>query len=163
MRRIGSGGQMRALLLPIVAIVVIFSAHTKEPTENQMRSTFERSVAAEVADTVTFIGEGGGPEAIERVHMAGNDRFEIRNFRKIDCRPIETKSGFDCAFVVNIILANGSMERSLRGRFYNTSEGIQFALDESPDVAVPAVAESTRGDYIESKSALKNVSKINVE
>ena len=154
---------MRALVLPIVAVAVIFAAHTDEPTENQMRSTFEHSLAAEVADAVTFIGESGGREAIERVHMAENDRFEIRNFHKIDCRPIETKSGFDCAFAVKIILANGPMERSLRGRFYNTSEGIQFALDESPDTVVPAVAESKQDRHIESQDELKTAIKFNGE
>lgn len=149
---------MRALVLPIAAVVVIFAAHTGEPSENQMRSAFERSLAAEVADTVAFIGEGGGREATERVHVAGNDRFEIRNFHKIDCRPSETKSGFDCAFAVNIILANGPMKRSLKGRFYNTSEGMQFALDESPDVAVPVVAENIPG-----KEALNNANKVKGE
>jgi hypothetical protein len=41
---------MRVLVLPIAAVGVIFFLHTDEPTENQMRSAFERSLAAEVAD-----------------------------------------------------------------------------------------------------------------
>jgi hypothetical protein len=143
---------MRVLVLPIIAVGVIFFAHTDEPTENQMRGAFTRSLAAEVADTMTFIGESGGREAVERVHMAGNDRFEIRNFRKVDCRPMKTKSGFDCAFAVDIILANGPMERSLNGRFYNAPEGIQFALDESPHVAVPVLAESPGGTLMSTRN-----------
>ena len=121
---------MRALLLPLVAVGVIFCLRANEPTENQMRSAFERSLAAEVADTMAFVGESGGREAVERVRMAGNDRFEIRDFRKVYCQPTAMKSGFDCAFAVNIALANGPMQRALKGRFYNTPEGIQFALDD---------------------------------
>jgi hypothetical protein len=154
---------MRAFVLPVIAVGVIFFAHTDEPTENQMRGAFESSLAAEVADTMAFIGESGGSEAVERVRMAGNDRFEIRNFRKVDCQPMATKSGFGCAFIVNIILANGPMQRALKGRFYNTQEGIQFALDESQDIASPTLAESTQGRYTESKDALKNASNFNGE
>lgn len=120
---------MRILILPLVAAGVIFFAHTDEPTENQMRGAFERSLAAEVADTMTFIGDSGGPKAAERVRMIGNDRFEISNFRKASCKSMETRSGYRCAFAANIILANGPMQRSLVGRFYNSSEGIKFSFE----------------------------------
>lgn len=120
---------MRILILPLVAAGVIFFAHTREPTENQMRAAFERSLAAEVADTMTFIGDSGGPKAAERVRMIGNDRFEISNFRKASCKSMETRSGYRCAFAANIILANGPMQRSLVGRFYNSSEGIKFSFE----------------------------------
>jgi len=136
---------MRVLLLPLVAVGVIFFVHTNEPTENQMRNAFERSLAAEVADVMAFVGESGGREAVERVRLAGNDRFEIRDFRKVDCQPMAMKSGFDCAFTVNIALANGPMQRSLKGRFYNTPEGIQFDLDdESPERHLASRASSVR-------------------
>jgi hypothetical protein len=136
---------MKALLLPLVAVGVIVFLHTIEPTENQMRSAFERSLAAEVADTMAFVGESGGREAVERVRMAGNDRFEIRDFHKVDCQPTAMKSGFDCAFAVNIALATGPMQRSLKGRFYNTPEGIQFALDdEIPERHFASRASSVR-------------------
>ena len=128
-KREASERQMRILILPLVAAGVIFFAHTDEPTENQMRNAFERSLAAEVADTMAFIGDREGPQAAERVRMIGNDRFEIYNFRKADCRPIETKSGYRCAFAASILLANGPMQRSLEGRFYNSPEGIKFAFE----------------------------------
>ena len=128
-KREASERQMRILILPLVAAGVIFFAHTDEPTENQMRNAFERSLAAEVADTMAFIGDREGPQAAERVRMIRNDRFEIYNFRKADCRPIETKSGYRCAFAANILLANGPMQRSLEGRFYNSPEGIKFAFE----------------------------------
>jgi len=149
---------MRGLVLPIAAVGVIFFLHTDEPTENKMRNAFERSLAAKVADTMSSIGESGDREAVERVRMAGNDRFEIRHFQKIDCRPMATKSGFDCAFTASIILANGPMERSLKGSFYNTPEGLKFALDESPDVVFPRLAESTQGRYTETKVVVENAS-----
>jgi hypothetical protein len=155
---------MRTLLLPLVAVGVIFYAHTDEPTENQMRSAFERSLAAEVADAMAFVGESGGREAVERVRMAGNDRFEIRNFRKVDCQPMATKSGFYCAFTANIILVNGPMQRSLKGRFYNAPEGMQFALDaESPDRAFPNAVVSTHREYIESQALFKDANNFNGE
>jgi len=74
-----------------------------------------------------------------------------------------TNSGFGCAFTVSIILANGPTERSLKGRFYNVPEGLQFALDESPDVALPALAERKQGRYTETKVAFKNISNFNGE
>ncbi len=154
---------MRGLILPIAAVGVIFFLHANEPTENQMRTAFGRSLAAEVADTMAFIGESGGREAVERVRTAGNDRFEIRHFQKIDCRPMAAKSGFDCAFTASIILANGPMERSLKGRFYNTPEGLKFALDENPDVEFPRLAESAQGRYTETKVAVENARNLNGE
>ena len=120
---------MRILVLPLVAVGVIFFSHTDEPTENQMRGAFERSLAAEVADTMAFIGDSEGPKAAERVHRIGNDRFEIYKFRKADCQPMEIKSGYRCAFSASILLANGPMQRSLEGRFYNSPEGIKFAFE----------------------------------
>jgi len=138
---------MRVLVLPLVAVGVIFFAHTDEPTENQMRCAFERSLSAEVADTMAFIGESGGTKAVERVRIVGNDRFEIQKFRKADCQPTETKSGYKCAFAVNILLANGPMQRSLEGRFYNSSEGIKFAFEPEFQVdLVPTVIASTQAE-----------------
>ena len=154
---------MRVMVLPIAAVGVIFFLHTDEPTENKMRSAFERSLAAEVADTMALIGESGGREAVERVRMAGNDHFEISNFRKVDCQPATMKSGFDCEFTVRIILANGPMERSLEGRFYNTPEGLQFELDQSPGVAFPTLAESKQSRHTEAKIAIKNASNFTSE
>jgi hypothetical protein len=119
---------MRALMVPFMAVGVIICAHTNNPTENEMRSAFERSLGSEVADAMTLVRETGGREAIERVRAAGNDRFEIHDFRKDDCQPTRLTSGFDCTFAVNIILANGPMQRSLKGRFYNGPSGMQFDI-----------------------------------
>jgi hypothetical protein len=78
---------MRALIVPFMAVGVIICAHTNNPTENEMRSAFERRLASEVADAMTLDSETGGSEALDRVRAARSDRFEIHDFRKNDCQP----------------------------------------------------------------------------
>jgi FlaG/FlaF family flagellin (archaellin) len=121
---------MRALVVIMIAIGVILYGHSNAPTELQMREAFEHYLVDQTAQTVEFIQETGGPGAVERVKAAGNDRFEIRAFRKLECQQSPTKSGYDCTFNVDIDLANGTMHRALAGRFYNTSTGIAFELVE---------------------------------
>jgi len=45
---------------------------------------------------------------------------------------IASKTRYNCTFNVDIDLANGMMQRTLEGRFYNTSTGIAFELVEQP-------------------------------
>jgi hypothetical protein len=123
---------IRSLIVILIAIGVIFYAHSNAPTEIQMREAFERYLTDQTAQTVQFIQETSGPSAVERVKAAGNDRFEIRSFRKLECQQSQTKSGYDCTFNVAIDLANGMMHRALEGRFYNTSMRIAFELVEQP-------------------------------
>ena len=121
---------MRALVVIMIAIGVILYGHSNAPTELQMRDAFEHYLVNQTAQTVEFIQETGGPGAVERVKAAGNDRFEIRAFRKLECQQSPTKPGYDCTFNVDIDLANGMMHRTLAGRFYNTSTGTAFELVE---------------------------------
>ena len=123
---------MRALIVISIAIGVIFYAHSNTPTENQMRDAFEHYLVEQTAQTVAFIQETGGPSAVERIKAVGNDRFEIRAFRKLECQQAREKPGYDCTFNVDIDLANGIMHRALEGRFYNTSAGTAFELVEQP-------------------------------
>src|SRR5450759_411528 len=123
---------MRALVVILVAIGVIFYGHSNAPTEFQMRDAFEHYLADQTAQTVEFIQETGGPSAVERVKAAGNDRFDIRAFRKLECQQSRAKPGYDCTFNVDIDLANGMLHLSLEGRFYDTSMGIAFELVEQP-------------------------------
>ena len=123
---------MRALVVILIAIGVIFYGHSYAPTEFQMRDAFEHYLADQTAQTVEFIQETGGPSAVERVKAVGNDQFEIRAFRKLECQQSQAKPGYDCTFNVDIDLANGMMHRALDGRFYNTSTGIAFELGEQP-------------------------------
>ena len=124
--------RMRALIVISIAIGVIFYGHSNAPTESQMRDAFEHYLADQTAQTVEFIKETGGPSAVERVKAAGNDRFEIRAFRKLECQQSQAKPGYNCTFNVDTDLANGMMQRTLEGRFYNTSTGIAFELVEQP-------------------------------
>ena len=71
---------MRAFVVILIAIGVIFYVHSNAPTEMQMRAAFEHYLADQTAQTVEFIQETGGPSAVERVKATGNDRFEIRAF-----------------------------------------------------------------------------------
>jgi hypothetical protein len=124
---------IRALIVISIAIGVIFYPHSRTPTEIQMRDAFEHYLVdqtAQTAQTVQFIQETAGASAVERVKAIGNDRFEIRAFRKLECQQAREKPGFDCMFNVDIDLANGMMHRALEGRFYNTSMGTAFELVE---------------------------------
>jgi len=123
---------MRASVVILIAIGVIFYAHSNVPSEIQMRDAFQHYLADQAARTVEFIQETGGPSAVERVKAAGNDQFEIRAFRKLECQRARAQSGYDCTFNVDIDLANGMMHRALEGRFYNTSTEIAFELVEQP-------------------------------
>ena len=121
---------MRGLVVILIAIGVIFYGHSYAPTEFQMRDAFEHYLADQTAQTVEFIQETGGLNAVARVKAVGNDRFEIRAFRKLECQQARAKPGYDCTFNVDIDLANGMMHRALEGRFYNTSTGTAFELVE---------------------------------
>jgi len=123
---------MRALVVIASAVGLIFYAHSNAPSEIQMRDAFQHYLVDQTAQTVEFIQETGGSIAVERVKAAGNDRFEIRTFRKLECQQSQTKLGYDCTFNVDIDLANGMMHRALEGRFYNTSTGTAFELVEPP-------------------------------
>lgn len=120
----------RAFIVIWIAIGVMFYAHSTPPTEFQMRDAFERYLAEQLAHTVTFIQQTGGPSAVERVIAAGNDQFDIRAFRKLECQQSQAKPGYDCTFNVDIVLVNGMLHRALQGRFHNTSRGLAFEFDE---------------------------------
>jgi hypothetical protein len=123
---------MRALVVILIAIGVIFYAHSNAPSEIQMRDAFQHYLADQTAQTVEFIQETGGSGAVERVKAAGNDRFEIRAFQKLECQQSQLNAGYNCTFNVDIDLANGMLHRALEGRFYNTSVGTAFELVEHP-------------------------------
>jgi hypothetical protein len=123
---------MRASVIVLIAIGVIFYAHSDAPSEIQMRDAFQRYLADQTARTVEFIRETSGPSAVERIKAAGNDQFEINTFRKYECKQSLGKPGYNCTFNADIHLANGTMHRDLEGRFYNRPTGISFELVEQP-------------------------------
>ena len=97
-----------------------------------MRRAFENYLADQVARTIEFIQTTGGPSAVKQVKEAGNDRFEIRSFRKIGCQQLGQEPSYNCTFNVDIDLANGMMSRAIEGCFYYSSKGIAFAFIEPP-------------------------------
>ena len=123
---------MRTSVVVLIAIGVIFYAHSNAPSEIQMRNAFQRYLADQTARTVEFVRETSGPSVVERIKAAGNDQFEITAFRKLECQRARAQSGYDCIFNVDIDLANGMMHRTLEGIFHNTASGLGFALVEQP-------------------------------
>ena len=123
---------MRTSVVVLIAVGVIFYAHSNAPSEIQMRDAFQHYLADQTARTVEFIQETSGPDAVERIKAAGNDQFEISAFQKHECKQSRGNRGYDCTFNVDIELANGMMHRALEGRFYNTSTGLTFELVEQP-------------------------------
>ena len=123
---------MRTSVVVLIAIGVIFYAHSNAPSEIQMRDAFQHYLADQTARTVEFVRETSGPSVVERIKAARNDQFEINAFQKRECKQSRSNPGYDCTFHVDIDLANGMMHRALEGRFYNTSTGLTFELTEQP-------------------------------
>jgi hypothetical protein len=97
-----------------------------------MHEAFDHYLTDVTARTLEFIRETGGSAAVKRVKAAGNDRFEIQAFRKLGCRRSRAKQGYDCSFKADIITVHGLTQRTLEGRFYNTSSGVGFELIDQP-------------------------------
>jgi hypothetical protein len=121
---------MKAPVAILIAASAMAYTHIDGPTEFQMRNAFENYLTDQVAQTMQFIQTTGSPGIVKKVKDSGNDRFEIRAFRKIECRQLRQEPSYSCAFSVDIDLTNGIMHRTLEGRFYNSSRGLAFALVE---------------------------------
>lgn len=118
---------MRIFVFPLTTLVVIAAGFSEEPREAQMQQAFETSLATQVRDTLDFVAQVSGSEAVEKIREAGSDRFAIRSFRKLDCSRAGG-AGYFCSFAVDIELMNGSLERRIDGRFsLNSSGGLAFA------------------------------------
>ena len=98
-----------------------------EPTEREMRRAFEGYLSALVSGTLALVHETGGPDAVRKVQQQGNDKFDIRSFRKIDCVYAAETTDFQCSFAVDIAVAGGSVERTMSGRFATRPAGVVFA------------------------------------
>jgi hypothetical protein len=120
---------MRFFAFPVAALAVISGGFNDEPTEIQMQRAFETSLQRQVANTLGFIAETGGLEAVWKIRDAGSDRFTVRSFRKLNCSQAEGP-GYLCSFAVDIELMNGNLQRRIDGRFVPTARG-QLAFAES--------------------------------
>lgn len=121
---------MRVLMVPMVAVGLLVCDQSDEPRESAMRTAFELRLAADVRGALDFIAETSGPEGVARVRAAGTDRFHVRGFKKFDCWRAEGALGHVCAFAVDIAVVNGTIQRTLHGRFTSGRDGLTFA-DES--------------------------------
>jgi len=113
---------MRVFVFPLATLAVIAGGFSDEPSEAQMRRAFETSLAVQVRNTLDFVAELSGADAVEKIQQAGGDRFTIRSFRKLDCRRARD-AGYLCSFTVDIELINGTFERLINGRFLPGSFG----------------------------------------
>lgn len=121
---------MRVLLIPTVIVGVLAVTGSDEPTENAMRAAFETTLAAQVRSALDFVAETGDPAALDKVRAARTDEFEIRSFTKLDCLPSTAKPGHVCDFAVRIQVVNGTLERTMTGRFYAGPDGLIFVNEE---------------------------------
>ena len=71
----------------------------------------------------------GGEPALARIRAAHTDAFEIRAFRKLECRPSDDKPGHLCDFVVEIDTVAGPIERAIVGRFFVRPGGLAYDHD----------------------------------
>jgi hypothetical protein len=106
---------MRLLVLPLVAVGLIATDQPREPGEAAMRFAFENKLQLQVAGALEFLAETSGPESVERAKSAGTDRFEVRSFRKLDCRRDDV--GHLCSFAVDVSVTTGVLQHTLKGRF----------------------------------------------
>lgn len=121
---------MRVWTVPIVALGVTMASFSfsDEPSETAMRAAFEANLTAQVQNALDFVAESNGPDAVAKVREAGTDRFEIRTFRKLYCRPGE-KAGFVCGFAIDIGVRDGAVQETLVGRFFFGDAGLAFTHD----------------------------------
>jgi hypothetical protein len=118
---------MRLFVFPLTTLAVLAGGFSEEPREAQMQQAFETSLSTQVRNTLDFVAEVSGAEAVEKIREAGSDRFAIRSFRKLDCSRAGG-TGYLCSFAVDIELMNGRLERRIDGRFSpNSSGGLAFA------------------------------------
>jgi hypothetical protein len=118
---------MRLFVFPLTILAMLAGGFSEEPREAQMQQAFETSLSTQVRNTLDFVAEVSGAEAVEKIREAGSDRFAIRSFRKLDC---SRAGGADylCSFAVDIELMNGRLERRIDGHFSpNFSGGLAFA------------------------------------
>jgi hypothetical protein len=100
-----------------------------EPNEAAMRQAFASDLAEGIDAVLAFVAQTGGPQALARIRQAHTDTFDIRAFRKVDCRRSGGKPGHLCDFVVAVDTIAGPIERTVSGRFFVGPDGLAFDHD----------------------------------
>jgi len=116
-------------LVGLVAAFAWSGANIGEPDEAAMREAFASDLADGVRSVLAFVAETGGEEALAHIRAARTDEFEIRVFRKLECRPSDGKPGHLCDFAVAIETVAGPIERSVAGRFFDGAAGLAYDGD----------------------------------
>jgi hypothetical protein len=94
-----------------------------------MREAFASDLRQGVQQVLSYVEQTGGEEAIRRIREAHTDAFELRGFRKVECRPSEGKPGHICDFAVEVDTVAGLIEQSIAGRFYIGPGGLAYDHD----------------------------------
>ncbi len=97
------------------------------PSEDAMRRAFATDLSDGVNSVMAYVAETGGEDALERIRNAHTDEYEIRGFRKLDCRA--DGSGHVCDFSVAIDTVAGRIEQSVTGRFFIGACGLTYDHD----------------------------------
>lgn len=117
---------MRLWIIPALVIGVIAASYPgDEPSEYQMRTAFEGSLAAQVRNALEFAREAGGDEAVVKIRENGMDRFTLNAFQKLNCRA-DDGSAHVCEFAIDVGLVNGPLHKTISGRFRKSGNGFAF-------------------------------------
>jgi len=118
---------MKDWIIPVFAVAVVAGSDpTYEPSELQMRSAFEGSLAAQVRSALDFARETGGDEAVAKIRGNGMDRYTLNVFQKLTCQAEENRVAHICVFAVDVGLVNGPLQKTISGRFVSGPDGYTF-------------------------------------
>ena len=119
---------MRIFLVPFIAYALAPAGQSAEPNERAMKLAFEARLEAQVQNVLDYVRETYGPEGVARIRAAGTDRFEVREFKKLEC--VREDDGYVCNFSVDVSVATGSIAQTIRGRFVlNADQTLTFIQD----------------------------------
>jgi hypothetical protein len=117
---------VRLWIISVLVIGVIAASYPgDEPSEYQMRTAFEGSLAAQVRNALEFARETGGDEAVVKIRENGMDRFTLNAFQKLNCRT-DDGSAHVCEFAIDVGLVNGPLHKTISGRFRKSGNGFAF-------------------------------------
>jgi len=116
---------MRVMAVPIVFLCLVMGVNSDEPGEGEMSQAVAAELRADVQGALDYVKETRGQDAVEQVKKAGTDRFDLRSFTKFDCMRAAA-SAYTCGFAVEIGVVNGTLRRTLTGRFVRGPHGLMF-------------------------------------
>ena len=120
---------MHMLVVALLAATAWSDVGFIEPSEDAMREAFASDLSQGVRDVLAYVEVTGGQAALARIREARTDAFELRSFRKGECRPGEGKPGHVCAFAVEVDTVAGPIETSIAGRFFVGPCGLAYDHD----------------------------------